>query len=58
MPVLCVLDGVALSFATLWIDDAFDHGLIPQAFTGGPDAALVYPLGHRDVDGEPHGARV
>ena len=33
--------GVAVSFATLWIDDAFDHGLIPQAFTGGPDAALA-----------------
>ena len=41
VPVACVLAGVALSFATLWIDDAFDHGLIPQAFTGGPDAALV-----------------
>jgi uncharacterized membrane protein len=41
VPVVCVLAGVALSFATLWIDDAFDHGLIPQAFTGGPDAALV-----------------
>jgi uncharacterized membrane protein len=36
-----VLAGVGLSFATLWIDDAFDHGLIPQAFTGGPDAALT-----------------
>src|ERR1700712_2103044 len=41
VPVACVLAGVALSFATLWIDDYFDHGLIPQAFTGGPDAALV-----------------
>ena len=41
VPVVCVLAGVALSFATLWIDDAFDHGLIPQAFTGGPDAALA-----------------
>src|ERR1700709_997391 len=41
VPVMGVLAGVALSFATLWIDDYFDHGLIPQAFTGGPDAALV-----------------
>jgi uncharacterized membrane protein len=41
VPVACVLAGVGLSFATLWVDDAFDHGLIPQAFTGGPDAALV-----------------
>jgi uncharacterized membrane protein len=41
VPVACVLAGVGLSFATLWIDDAFDHQLIPQAFTGGPDAALV-----------------
>jgi len=41
VPVACVLAGVAVSFATLWIDDAFDHGLIPQAFTGGPDAALT-----------------
>jgi uncharacterized membrane protein len=41
VPVLCVLAGVILSFATLWIDDVFDHGLIPQTLTGGPDAALV-----------------
>jgi uncharacterized membrane protein len=41
VPVCCVLGGVLLSFATLWIDDRFDHSLIPQAFTGGPDAALV-----------------
>jgi uncharacterized membrane protein len=40
VPVACVAAGVALSFATLWIDDAFDHGLIPQSFTGGPEAAL------------------
>jgi uncharacterized membrane protein len=41
VPVACVLAGVALSFATLWIDDAFDHELIPQSLTGGPDAALM-----------------
>jgi uncharacterized membrane protein len=41
VPVACVAAGVALSFATLWIDDAFDHELIPQSFTGGPDAALT-----------------
>jgi uncharacterized membrane protein len=41
IPIVCVIAGVALSFSTLWIDDVFDHSLIPQAFTGGPDAALV-----------------
>ena len=41
IPVVCVLVGVVLSFTTLWIDDLFDHKLIPQAFTGGPDAALA-----------------
>ncbi len=41
IPVLCVLAGVLLSFTTLWIDDVFDHGLIPQSLTGGPDAALA-----------------
>jgi hypothetical protein len=40
IPVLCVLAGVALSFTTLWIDDVFDHQLIPQTLTGGPDAAM------------------
>jgi uncharacterized membrane protein len=41
IPVACVLAGIVLSFVTLWIDDRFDHELIPQRFTGGPDAALV-----------------
>ncbi len=41
VPVLCVGVGVALSFLTLWVDDRFDDKLIPQSFTGGPDAALA-----------------
>jgi uncharacterized membrane protein len=41
VPVTCVIVGVALSFATLWIDERFDHDLIPRSLTGGPDAALA-----------------
>lgn len=40
VPVLCVLAGLVLSFATIWIDRATDHGLLPSSLTGGPDAAL------------------
>ena len=40
VPVLCVGAGVALSFATLWIDGQAGHTLIPQSLTGGPDASL------------------
>ncbi len=40
VPVLCVLAGLILSFATIWIDRAFDYELVPPSFTGGPDAAL------------------
>jgi uncharacterized membrane protein len=32
--------GVALSFATLWIDGQTGYTLIPQSLTGGPDASL------------------
>ena len=38
VPVLCVLAGVALSYATVAVDDG---GMIPITYTGGPDAALV-----------------
>jgi len=38
VPVLCVLLGVALSFATVTLDDGT---LIPIGFSGGPDAALA-----------------
>src|SRR6476619_214799 len=40
VPVLCVGAGVALSFATLWIDGQTGYTLIPQSLTGGPDASL------------------
>jgi len=38
VPVACVLSGVALSYATVAIDDG---NLLPIALTGGPDAALA-----------------
>ncbi|CAN5575250.1 DUF2254 domain-containing protein [soil metagenome] len=41
VPVVCVLGGVALSFATIAIDRASDFSLIPESLTGGPDAALA-----------------
>ena len=40
IPVMCVLAGMVLSAATVWIDRASDFGLIPRWLTGGPDAAL------------------
>src|SRR3954452_4358672 len=40
VPVLCVGAGVALSFATLWIDGRTGYTLVPQSLTGGPDASL------------------
>ena len=41
IPLLCVLGGVALSWTTIAIDDAFGDSLIPQSLTGGPDAAVA-----------------
>ncbi|HEX2360549.1 MAG TPA: DUF2254 family protein, partial [Jiangellaceae bacterium] len=41
VPVMCVLGGVVLSFATIAIDRAFDYNLVPDSFTGGPDAAVA-----------------
>jgi uncharacterized membrane protein len=40
IPVMCVLAGIALSVATVWIDRASGFELIPRWLTGGPDAAL------------------
>ncbi len=40
VPVLCVLLGAVLSFATIAIDRSFDYELIPQRYVGGPDAAM------------------
>jgi uncharacterized membrane protein len=37
---MCVLAGVGLSVGTIAIDKAYDYELIPQSFSGGPDAAL------------------
>jgi uncharacterized membrane protein len=41
VPVMCVLGGVALSFATIAVDRHFDFELIPAWLTGGPDAAIA-----------------
>ena len=39
VPVLCVLGGAALSFATIALDRWFDYEALPQSIVGGPDAA-------------------
>src|SRR6186997_280169 len=41
VPVLCVLLGAGLSFATIAIDRASDFELVPDRYVGGPDAALA-----------------
>ena len=41
VPVLCVLAGAGLSFATLALDRAFDGSLVPHSLSGDPDAALA-----------------
>ena len=40
VPVLCVLLGAVLSFATIAIDRHFDYELVPAQYVGGPDAAM------------------
>ena len=40
IPVLCVLAGAAISFATIAVDRATDYNLIPASLVGSPDAAL------------------
>src|ERR1700710_121696 len=40
IPVLCVLAGAAISFATIAVDRATDYDLIPASLVGTPDAAL------------------
>lgn len=40
IPLSCVLAGVALSFGTIAIDQAYDYNLVPQWLSGGPDAAI------------------
>jgi uncharacterized membrane protein len=39
VPVLCVLAGAALSFATIAVDRYFDYQAVPTSVVGGPDAA-------------------
>jgi len=39
VPVLCVLAGSALSFATIAVDRYFDYEALPTRLVGGPDAA-------------------
>jgi uncharacterized membrane protein len=41
VPVLCVLAGVLLSFATIALDRYFDYEALPHALVVGPDAAVV-----------------
>jgi uncharacterized membrane protein len=40
IPVLCVLVGATISFATIELDRVNDYRLIPASLVGGPDAAL------------------
>ncbi len=41
VPVMCVVAGAVLSFATIAIDRAFDYEAIPNDLVGGPDAATA-----------------
>jgi uncharacterized membrane protein len=41
VPALCVVAGVALSIATIAIDQWLGPNLIPRVLTGGPDAAIA-----------------
>lgn len=41
VPVVCVLIGLALSLGTNWIDEAFDHEIVPTWLTGDPDTAVA-----------------
>jgi uncharacterized membrane protein len=41
VPVLCVVAGVTLSFATIAVDRATGYRWVPQALTGGPDASVA-----------------
>ena len=39
IPVLCVLAGAVISFATIAVDRYFDYQAVPTSIVGGPDAA-------------------
>lgn len=40
IPVLCVLVGIGISFATIAVDRAFDYQLVPAWLVGRPEAAM------------------
>ncbi len=40
IPLMCVLVGVAVSFGTIAIDQAYNYQLVPKSISGGPDAAI------------------
>lgn len=40
IPVLCVVIGIVISFATIAIDRAYDYKLLPSSVVGDPDAAM------------------
>lgn len=41
VPVLCVLAGAVISFATIALDRSFGYKAIPRSIIGGPDAATA-----------------
>ena len=41
VPVLCVLVGAGISFATITLDRFFDYKALPRSVVGGPDAATA-----------------
>src|SRR3954462_6907800 len=41
VPVLCVLAGAGISFATIALDRSFDYAAIPRSLAGGPAAATA-----------------
>ena len=41
VPVLCVIAGAAISFATIALDRVFDYKALPTNLVGGPDAATA-----------------
>lgn len=41
IPVLCVLVGMGISFATIALDRANDYQLLPASLVGGPEAAVA-----------------
>lgn len=40
IPVVCVMFGALLSYATIALDGLFDYKIVPESLVGGPDAAM------------------